>query len=223
MRLLVTGATGLAGAEVVRQSLEDADVDGVTALVRRPSDFTHPKLTALIINDFLNYDAILPQLAGHDACLWCLGVSQRAVDEPEYVRITRDYTLAGAAAMLKMNPAMTFGFLSGAGARSTERSPLLFGRVKGQTENRLNELGFQHLYHFRPGYIEPSAPRVHVRFEERFFAPFTPILHRLLPGSLITSADLARAMLHVAKHGADTRVLDNMDLRRLAKLAASAR
>ncbi len=107
--------------------------------------------------DFLNYDAVLPQLAGHDACLWCLGVSQRDVDEPEYIRITRDYTLAGAAAMLRVNPGLTFGFLSGGGASSTERSLLLFGRVKGQTENRLGALGLPRLYHFRPGYIEPSA------------------------------------------------------------------
>ncbi len=220
MRLIVTGATGLAGAEVVRQSLTDGEIQKITALVRRPLDVVHAKLVTVVLDDFLHYEAVFPQLSGHDACLWCLGVSQRDVDEPGYIRITRDYTLAGATAMLQVNPTLTFGFLSGGGASSSERSLMLFGRVKGQTENRLGALGLPRLYHFRPGYIEPSEPRAHARFEERFFAPFTPLLHRLLPGSLITSADLARAMIYVAKHGADKPILDNIALRRLAYLAA---
>ena len=97
MRLIVTGATGLAGAEVVRQGLADAEIEKVTALVRRPMAVSHAKLATVVHDDFLNYDGVLSQLAGHDACLWCLGVSQRDVPEPEYVRITRDYTLAGAS------------------------------------------------------------------------------------------------------------------------------
>lgn len=221
MRLIVTGATGLAGAEVVRQSLAHDGIEKVTALSRRPLALAHPSLTTVVHEDFLHYDGVLPQLAGHDACLWCLGVSQRDVDEPQYITITRDYTLAGAAAMLQVNPGLTFGFLSGGGASSSERALWLFGRVKGQTENRLGELGLPRLYHFRPGYIEPSEPRPKATLQERFFAPLTPLLHRLLPGSLITSADLARAMIHVVMHGADAQILDNMALRRLARSAAA--
>ena len=98
--------------------------------------------------------------------------------------------------MLHVNPGLTFGFLSGGGASSSERALLLFGRVKGQTENRLDALGLPRLYHFRPGYIEPSAPRAHARFEERFFAP----LHAArctgcCPARSSPRADLARAMI----------------------------
>lgn len=222
MRVIVTGATGMAGAEVVRQCLVDPDIHGVTALVRRPLEAAHPKLAVVVHEDFLRYDAVLQRLTGHDACLWCLGVSQRDVPEPEYVRITRDYTLAGAAAMRSVNPGLTFGFLSGAGADTQGQSRLLFGRVKGQTENRLAELGLPRLYIFRPGYIEPVPPRARRRLEERLLAPFTPLLHRVLPGSLITSVDLARAMIHVIKHGADETTLGNIALRRIAVQAQTA-
>jgi uncharacterized protein YbjT (DUF2867 family) len=216
MRLIVTGATGMAGAEVVRQALAHPEIDGVTALARRPLDLRHPKLATLEVNDFLNYEPILPRLAGHDACLWCLGVSQRDVKEPEYIRITRDFTLAGAAAMRSANPGLTFGFLSGDGASSTEQSRLLFGRIKGQTENRLGTLGLRRLYHFRPAYIEPTGKRANQRLEERVFAPLTPLLHRFLPRSIITSRDLALAMIDVVEYGADRMILDNLTLRRRA-------
>jgi uncharacterized protein YbjT (DUF2867 family) len=216
MRLIVTGATGMAGAEVVRQALAHPAIDGVTALARQPVELEHPKLTTLEITDFLNYQPALPRLAGHDACLWCLGVSQRDVAEAEYIRITRDFTLAGAAAMQSVNPALTFGFLSGEGASSTEQSRLLFGRIKGQTENRLGTLGLRRLYHFRPAYIEPTEKRGRQRLEERVFAPFAPLLHRFLPRSIITSRDLALAMIDVVAHGADRTILDNLDLRRRA-------
>ena len=220
MRLIVTGPTGLAGAEVVRQCLADPRITTVTVLSRRPLAATHPKLATVVHDDFLRYQPIADRLAGHDACLWCLGVSQRDVEKDTYVRITRDFTVAGATAMLSANPTLTFGFLSGGGASSSERSLLLFGRVKGQAENRLAALGLPRLYIFRPGYIEPSQPRERARFEERLFAPFTPLLHRLLPSSLITSADLARAMIRVVQDGAPERILDNLALRRLAHLAA---
>src|SRR5690349_11759517 len=100
MNLLITGATGMVGSEAVRQALLDPSIQRVTALVRRPLTIQHPKLQVVLHHDFLNYVGLEDLFRRHDACLWCLGISQTQVSTAEYRRITHDFTLASARAML---------------------------------------------------------------------------------------------------------------------------
>lgn len=58
MRIILTGATGFAGGEVLRQALLDQTISGITSLVRRPSGITHTKLTEIILPNFLDYSAV---------------------------------------------------------------------------------------------------------------------------------------------------------------------
>ena len=55
----------------------------------------------------------------------------------------------------KLNPAMTFVYVSGRGTDSTEQGRLMWARVKGKTENDLLKLPFK-AYMFRPAMIQPS-------------------------------------------------------------------
>ena len=89
MKLILTGATGFAGGEVLRQALADPAVERVTVLTRRPLDLTHAKLNEVIVRDFLDYSSV--RLDNADACIWCLGVSQSQVGKEQYVVITHDY------------------------------------------------------------------------------------------------------------------------------------
>jgi len=217
VNVILTGATGVAGSEALRVCLADPGVARVTVLTRRPTGVTHAKLAELTLSDFLDYAPVGPQLAGHDACLWCLGISQNRVTREEYERITFDYTLAGARAMASVNPRFTFCFLSGAGADSTETSRVLFARVKGRTENALLALEQPATYCFRPGFIQPDAPQ---RIEDRIGVLAAPLM-RLLSDRLVIRADaLARGMLAVARHGADARVLENDAIQKRADSAA---
>ena len=213
MKIILTGATGVAGSEALRVSLADPDVTRVTVLTRRPTRVRHAKLTELTLADFLDYTPVQPQLADHDACLWCLGISQNRVTREEYERITFDYTLAGAHALAAANRQFTFCFLSGAGADSTEASRILFARVKGRTENALLALDAPITYCFRPGFIQPDRP---VRFEDRLGALVAPLARLVSRQFSIRATDLARGMLHVARHGAATRILDNATIQTLA-------
>jgi uncharacterized protein YbjT (DUF2867 family) len=216
MKLIITGGTGTAGSQALRQALADPRVEKVTALSRKPLGIENPKLRVILLADFLDYSPVLEDLKDHKACLWCLGISQNAVSsDGEYELITYDYALAGAKAMASVNPDFTFCFLSGAGADSAEKSSVLFARIKGKTENALGRLGLPHLYHFRPGYIHPTADQPKKLFYERLFEPVTPLFYKFLPGMIISSTDLGKAMIEAAIHGAPKTILENNDIRRL--------
>ena len=154
MKILLTGATGFTGGDVLRQALIDAEIDQVTVLTRRATGRTHPKLQEIVLRDFLDYSSV--DLTGYDACIWCLGISQAQVSKEEYVRITFDYAVAAANAMFTASPGLRFCFLSARGADQTERTPVRFARIKGRTERALDELGGR-VFHFRPAYIAPTA------------------------------------------------------------------
>jgi uncharacterized protein YbjT (DUF2867 family) len=50
---------------------------------------------------------------------------------------------------------MSFVFVSGTGADSTERGSTMWARVKGKTENTLLAMPFRSIYVFRPAMIQP--------------------------------------------------------------------
>jgi nucleoside-diphosphate-sugar epimerase len=131
MKIIIFGATGVIGSECVRQAIQDKDIEQITVITRRDLDknITSDKLNIVTHTDFLDYNALLNVFTNHQGCIWALGISQTAVNESEYIKITYDYTLAAAKAMSSVNPDMRFVFVSGMGADSTEQSRVLFGRI----------------------------------------------------------------------------------------------
>ncbi|TAK59384.1 MAG: NAD-dependent epimerase/dehydratase family protein [Bacteroidetes bacterium] len=215
MNVLVTGATGTAGSEVIRQAILDSEISEITALVRKPLHVQHPKLKVIQHENFLDYSTLTETFKRQDACIWCLGISQNRVSKEEYHTITYDYAIKAAQAMQRTNPEITFIFLSGGGADSNEKSRFLFARVKGKTENKLNTLGFKRLHHFRPNYIYSTEVNRKRKLEEKLIDPFAPVLYRLFPNIIIGAETLALAMLEVAKHGATKLILENKDIKKI--------
>jgi nucleoside-diphosphate-sugar epimerase len=206
MKIIVTGATGFSGGEVLRQALADAEIEEVAVLTRRLTGIRHPKLKEILCKDFLDYSGV--ELRGYDACIWCLGVSQTQVSKEEYVKITCDYTLAGAQAMFRANPNLRFCFVSGRNADPEEKGVRLFTRIKGRTERRLAALG-ANVWSFRPGYIRPTAKSGPRKDAARFFAPIGSLLSLLFTDFSVDCDGLAHAMLKVAKHGNAPHLLEN--------------
>lgn len=213
MKIIVTGPTGTAGSEVITQALADPRVEQITAISRRPLAVEHRKLKTVILKDFLDYSSIQSELQGHDACLFCLGISQKHVDAATYRTITFDFAVAGLKGIRSASPEITFCFLSAKGADSSEKSRVLFARVKGEAENALLAIGSPGIYIFRPGYIEPTVRLPHHDRYERIMKKLSPFFHLVFPGFIVTSADLARAMIDVGISGGGNTIVTNSDIK----------
>ena len=143
MNVILFGATGMVGQGVLRECLLDPDVHQILSIVRTPTGQQDPKLRELVLKDFFDYSSVESQLTGFDACIFTLGVSSAGLDEAKYTHFTHDLTLAAASTLARLNPQMTFIYVSGAGTDSTEHGRAMWARVKGRTENDLLKLPFR--------------------------------------------------------------------------------
>lgn len=220
MKLLLFGASGMVGQGVLREALLAPDVESVLCVVRHPTGQTHQKLRELVHEDFTQFAGVEPQLSGHDACFFCLGVSAAGLSEADYRRITYDFTLAAATTLARLNPSMSFVYVSGAGTDSTEQGRSMWARVKGETENALLRLPFRAAYMFRPAFIQPMHGETSrtplYRALYRGTAWLFPVLRRVMPRYVTTTEEVGRAMLEVARHGTPERVVENLQIRELA-------
>jgi uncharacterized protein YbjT (DUF2867 family) len=216
VKVILFGATGTVGQGVLRECLLDSGVEQVLAIGRSATGQQHAKLQEIVQSDLFDLSSIEGRLAGFDACFFCLGVSAAGMSEQDYRRITYELTMSVAKTLARLNPAMTFIYVSGAGTDSAERSRMMWARVKGKTENDLLKMPFRAAYMFRPGYIQPlHGIRTKTRWYGALYAvmgPLYPIWKRLLPNYVTTTECLGRAMLNVARHGAPKRFLENQDI-----------
>jgi uncharacterized protein YbjT (DUF2867 family) len=216
MNVVLFGATGMVGQSVLRECLLDPDVNNVISVVRTPTTPTNAKLRELVLPDFTNYSAAEAELTGLDACFFCLGVASSGMSEADYARITHDFTLAAATTLARLNPSMTFIYVSGSGTDSTERGRIMWARVKGKTENDILKLPFKAAYMFRIGFIQPLHGIVSKTKSYRIFyqvlTPILPLLRSLFPRQILTTEQVGHAMLLVAKNGFPKPVLESKDI-----------
>jgi uncharacterized protein YbjT (DUF2867 family) len=216
MNVILFGATGMVGQGILRECLLDPGVQQILSIVRTPPGQQHPKLRELVHPDFFDYSTIEPELTGFDACLFSLGVSSAGMDEAKYKHFTYDLTLAAATTLAKLNPQITFLYVSGAGTDSTERGRTIWARVKGKTENDLLKLPFRAAYMFRPGVIQPlHGIRSKTKLYQTFYTvlnPILPLLKSAFPQYITTTEQLGRAMLRVARQGFPKPILETKDI-----------
>jgi uncharacterized protein YbjT (DUF2867 family) len=220
MNVVLFGATGMVGQGVLRECLLDPDVHRVLAVGRTATGVHDPKLREIIHRDLWEYASIEAELTGFDACFFCLGVSVAGMTEEAYTRVTYGITLAAAETLARCNPNMTFIYVSGASTDSSEHGRVMWARVKGRTENALLRLPFKAAYMFRPGAIQPvhgeRSKTPAYRLAYAVSAPLWPVLRWAFPAAVVTTEQIGRAMLAIARHGAPQRVLGPADINAIA-------
>ena len=206
----------MVGQGVLRECLLDSGVEQVLVIGRSATGQQYTKLQEIVRSDLFDLSPIESRLSGFDACFFCLGVFAAGMSEQDYRRLTYELTISVATTLAKLNPGMTFIYVSGTGTDSSERSRMMWARVKGKTENDLLKMPFRAAYMFRPGYIQPlHGIRTKTKWYGALYAvmgPLYPILKRLLPNYVTTTECVGRAMLNVARHGAPKRFLENQDI-----------
>lgn len=214
IKAIIFGATGMVGEGVLHESLKHPDVESVLVIGRRPCGVSHPKLKELIHNDFFNYSSIENQLEEYNGCFFCLGVSSIGMNEKDYTRVTYDLTMAAAKTLSRLNPDMTFCYVSGAG--TNENGRLMWARVKGKTETDLTRLPFKAVYNFRPGFIKPTKGLKNAFRAAIVIGWFYPVLKLLAGKYVCTLEDLGLAMIKVTERGYDSRIINSPDIAKLA-------
>ena len=216
MDVLILGATGMVGQGVMRECLLDDGVARVVTLGRHATGNAHPKVLEIVHADLFHLQPIEPELTGLDACFYCLGATAAGKSEQEYARINYDMTLAVAETLARVDPDMTFVYVSGMGTDSTERGRTMWARVKGRTENALLRLPFKAAYMLRPGIILPmhgiKSKTTLYRVFYSLMTPLYPVLRAIFPRAITTTEHLGRVMLRLARSGYSKPVLEAADI-----------
>lgn len=180
LRVLLLGATGAVGQQVLEVLLAQEAAVQVTTLGRRTVDRpAHARLAQhrVDIHDRASYEA---HVAGHDAAICTLGVGQPSkMDREAFVRIDKDAVLAFAKAC-RAAGVRHFELLGSVGSDADSRS--FFLRTKGELQVALASLGFERLSLFQPSMI--LTPNNRYGLSQAITLAVWPKLDGLLQGHL---------------------------------------
>ncbi|MET9230760.1 epimerase [Lentzea sp. NPDC003310] len=212
MKVVIFGASGMVGQGALRECLLDTAVESVVTVGRSPSSASHPKLRHVVHADFGDLSPVAAELAGADACFYCMGVTSAGLTEAEYTPVTHDYAVEAARVV-----GGTYVYVSGEGADADSKT--MWARVKGRTENELLALE-RPVFVVRPGFIQPlhgitSRTRIY-RYLYSWSSWLFPVLRRVAPKYVTTTELLGRAMVALAKGAHADRVLRSDEINRVA-------
>ncbi len=197
---LLIGATGLIGAHLKEEILQNSDYETLTILVRRHIPEEHPKLTE-VTADFTHLSSY-KQFFQVDDLYICLGTTKKKAGSNENFRKV-DYDYVVEAARLAMECGVKrIAVVSAIGADAN--SKFFYNQVKGEMEKAVAEIGIPSTYLFRPSLL--LGDRKEFRLGEKAGEVLGKAINPLLRGKLqkyqsIHGKEVAKAMVKFLKNG----------------------
>lgn len=198
-KAILFGASGFIGTFLLEELLNSVDYEQVTIVVRKPLNVNHPKLK-MLLGDYKS----LPDLSAvmvADEIFIALGTTlKNTPDKAEYYQVDHDYPVL-ASKMMKEKGASAVFIVSAIGADA--KSKIAYLKTKGEMELDIILLDFEHTHIFRPSMLMGNR-KEHRPFEKSFMKIWS-VLGRVFIGRLnkyrgIEGKDVAKAMVHAAKH-----------------------
>ena len=213
--VVVAGASGLVGREILQGLLADESVAAVHSLGRRELPLTHPKLAQLRV-DF----KALPALPSVGEAFIALGTTIKVAGSQAAFRAVDFDAVLAVARAAKAAGARRLGVVSAMGANP--RSTIFYNRVKGEMEEALSALGLDTLVIARPSFLagdrealgQPlrSGEKLALRVS-RMLAPLIPANYASVDVRSVANALLAEVPAAKGRHVLLSGELQKMSLR----------
>jgi uncharacterized protein YbjT (DUF2867 family) len=191
-QVLLLGATGLVGSNVLRELLASNLVGNVTVLVRKPLAISNSKLIQ-VVTDFTDLSA-LDSIGPVDALFCCIGTTRKKTpDLVQYKAIDYGITME-VARRAKQLGCQQIHLISSVGANA--KSSNFYLKIKGETEEGIQTLGFETCLIYRPSML--IGGRNESRPAEKIGQILTPVFDFFTFGGnyhSIRASELAKCMV----------------------------
>ncbi len=196
---VIAGASGLIGKELVQKLISSDQYELIYSISRKTSGVIHQKIREIVI-DFdhpgeLKFDAPI------DDVFCTLGTTiKKAGSRENFKKVDYKYII-WLANVTELAGASQFLVVSSMGA--DPKSSIFYNQVKGETEEGLKKVGFDHLVILRPSLL--LGKREEFRFAEKLSSYFMKAFNFMIPDNFkaIQGEKVAAYMLKMAKHSTE--------------------
>ena len=201
--IAIFGASGTAGDGILKAALASSDIQKIHVITRRVTPrieegVASGKVQMTLHTDYLDYSAILDQMAEIDAAYWAIGATSVGIDEKTYGMIHVDFPMQFVASWLGVSdrPDISFHYISSSDI--SEDSKMMWAREKVRAEKSL--FGFAEdtklrVIAYRPDYIGPTREEAHIG-QNLLYWFFAPV------GAAVRATQIGQAMIDVTVRGA---------------------
>ena len=214
----------MVGKNLVNELIADQNCEKINVIVRRQSNFLHPKIQQHIIN-FENEEDYVNRIKG-DVLFSCLGTTRAQAGSPDNNYLV-DYTYQlRAAKAASQNGIPHYQLISSPFADIS--SDNYYRKMKAQLEEAIIELDFKKIVIIKPNGIlgKRAGKRNWENIAGRIFTPLIKLIPPLRKYTPIQAIDIAKSMLNTYFNSTDTkqritvllRVKNNIELQLDIKL-----